>query len=674
MLHRHVPRAALLIAGTVAALSLFGAGEHGLDLHYLDTSTSPCRDFFQYANGAWLRTEPIPADYSVWGVDEEIEQRNLGILKGILENAASQPATHGTITQQIGDFYAAAMDEASIERADATPLQSELAEVAALKSAGDVAALVRTWHTRGIDVVFELQAQEDLKDSDVNIAYAGQGGLGLPDRDYYLRQDAKSVLLRVRYRTHIARMLRLIGDANAAEAAAWVLQLETTLAKASLDPVALRDPVNSYHIHTTAQADALTPRLAWSALFTASGRDDVQRFSLAQPDFFSAVDKALSGVPVSHWQAYLRWHLLDDAAPYLSQRFVDADFDFRSRTLRGIKVDKPRWKRVIASTDAALGEALGQAYVAQVMPPEARQRALELVANLKAAMRARIGNLDWMSDETKRSALAKLDALGTKIGYPERWRDYSKLEITRDSYYANIRLAVAFEARRQFAKFDRPVDRSEWDMTPQTVNAYNNPMRNEIVFPAAQLLPPYFDAGADDAVNYGAIGAVIGHEMLHSFDDQGSKFDAHGNLAGWWSSEDRARFDARAAVLVRQFADYVPIDSLHVNGQLTLGENIADLGGLLVAYDAFKSTEQGRSTTPADGLAPDQRFFIAYAQSWRELQRPEQLRRQVQSNEHAPAKYRVNGPVSNVAAFAQAFGCKAGDAMVRSGGTNVKIW
>jgi putative endopeptidase len=379
-------------------------------------------------------------------------------------------------------------------------------------------------------------------------------------------------------------------------------------------------------------------------------------------------------VPVSHWQAYLRWHLLDDAAPYLSQRFVDADFDFRSRTLRGIKVDKPRWKRVIASTDAALGEALGQAYVAQVMPPEARQRALELVANLKAAMRARIGNLDWMSDETKRSALAKLDALGTKIGYPERWRDYSKLEITRDSYYANIRAAVAFEARRQFAKFDRPVDRSEWDMTPQTVNAYNNPMRNEIVFPAAQLLPPYFDAGADDAVNYGAIGAVIGHEMLHSFDDQGSKFDAHGNLADWWSSEDRARFDARAAVLVRQFADYVPIDSLHVNGQLTLGENIADLGGLLVAYDAFKSTEQGQSTTPADGLAPDQRFFIAYAQSWRELQRPEQLRRQVQSNEHAPAKYRVNGPVSNVAAFAQAFGCKAGDAMVRSGGTNVKIW
>jgi putative endopeptidase len=308
------------------------------------------------------------------------------------------------------------------------------------------------------------------------------------------------------------------------------------------------------------------------------------------------------------------------------------------------------------------------------MPPEARQRALELVANLKASMRLRIGNLDWMSDETKRSALAKLDTLGTKIGYPERWRDYSKLEIARDSYYANIRAAVAFEARRQFAKFDRPVDRSEWDMTPQTVNAYNNPMRNEIVFPAAQLLPPYFDAGADDAVNYGAIGAVIGHEMLHSFDDQGSKFDAHGNLADWWSSEDRGRFDARAAVLVRQFADYVPIDNLHVNGQLTLGENIADLGGLLIAYAAFKSTEQGRGTTPIDGLAPDQRFFIAYAQSWRELQRPEQLRRQVQSNEHAPAKYRVNGPVSNAPAFAQAFGCKAGDAMVRSGGTNVKIW
>jgi putative endopeptidase len=591
-----------------------------------------------------------------------------------LENAAARPGAHASVTQQIGDFYAAAMDEAAIEHAGTAPLQAELAEITALKSSDDVAALIRTWQARGIDAVFELQAQEDLKDSGTSIAYAGQGGVGLPDRDYYTRQDARSALLRTRYRAHIARMLALVGDAASAEEAGWVLQLETTLALASLDPVALREPTNSYHMVTLQQADAATPHFSWSALFAAAGRADVRQFSLAQPDFFAAVDKQLAEQPVSHWQAYLRWHLVDDAAPYLGHRFVDADFDFRGRTLLGTRADKARWKRAIASTDGALGEALGQAYVAEVMPPEARQRALELVARLKAAMRARIGNLDWMSEATKQAALGKLDALGTKIGYPDHWRDYSKLDISRSSYYANIRAAVAFEAQRRFAKFDRATDRSEWDMTPQTVNAYNNPMRNEIVFPAAQLLPPYFDAGADDAANYGAIGAVIGHEMLHSFDDQGSKFDAHGNLSDWWSREDRAAFDARGATLVSQFAAYAPVDSLHVDGQLTLGENIADLGGLLVAYDAFKSTAEGQADTPVDGLRPDQRFFLAYAQSWRELERPEQLRRQLQSNEHAPAKYRVNGPLSNVPAFAAAFSCKASDAMVRSGDANVKIW
>ena len=670
---RRLPRTALLVAG-IAAAAWLGAVECGVDAQYVDASTSPCRDFFQYANGGWLRANPVPADYSIWGVDEEIEQRNLGILRRILENAAARPGAHASITQQIGDFYAAAMDEAAIERAGIAPLRAELAELAALKSSGDVAMLISTWQARGIDAVFELEAQEDLKDSGNTIAYAGQGGLGLPDRGYYTRQDARSALLRTRYRAHIARMLALVGDADPVEEAGWVLQLETALAVASLDPVALREPTNSYHMYTLQQADAATPHFAWSALFAAAGRADVRQFSLAQPDFFTALDEQLAGQPVSHWQAYLRWHLVDDAAPYLSRRFVDANFDFRGRTLLGTRTDKPRWKRAIASTDDALGEALGQAYVAEVMSPEARQRALDLVARLKAAMRLRIGKLDWMGETTKQSALAKLDALGTKIGYPDHWRDYSKLDISRSSYYANVRAAAAFEAQRRFAKFDRATDRSEWDITPQTVNAYNNPMRNEIVFPAAQLLPPYFDAAADDAANYGAIGAVIGHEMLHSFDDQGSKFDAHGNLSDWWSAQDRAAFDARGAALVSQFAAYVPVGSLHVNGQLTLGENIADLGGLQVAYDAFKSTPEGQGGTPVGGLQPDQRFFLAYAQSWRELERPEQLRRQLQSNEHAPSKYRVNGPLSNLPAFAEAFSCKAGDPMLRSGDANVKIW
>jgi len=658
----------------LAAAALAHGGEHGLQTGNIDHSTSPCRDFFQYANGAWFRTTRIPSDFDAWGVDEEIDQRNLGILRDILENAAAQAGEADSPMRKIGDFYAAAMDETAIEAAGLAPLRDDLAAIAALKTAGDVATLVRDWHVRGFDVLFELVAQEDLKDSSTNIAYAGQGGLGLPDRDYYLRSDAKSALLRVQYREHVANMLALLGDARPKDEAAHVLELETRLAKASLDSLALRDPQNSYHIVAMAQADAAAPHFDWKALFAAGGRDDVQRFSLAQPEFFAAAGKAFGEVPIATWQAYLRWQLINASAPYLGKAFVDADFAFRGRALRGIKDNKPRWKRAIASTDSALGEALGQAYVEKVMPPEARLRALELIGNLKAALRARLEKLDWIGDATRQTAYAKLDTLGAKIGYPDHWRDYSTLEISRDSYYRNMRAAAEFDARRQFAKFDRPVDRGEWDMTPQTVNAYNNPMRNEIVFPAAQLLSPYFDAQADDALNYGAIGGVIGHEMLHSFDDQGSKFDASGNLVDWWSSADRAHFEARTELLVRQFNAYVPIDSLHIDGRLTLGENIADLGGLLVAYDAFKLTTQGRGDDTIDGLTPDQRFFLAYAQSWREQQRPQQLRLQLQSNEHAPAKYRVNGPLSNLPAFAHAFGCRPGDAMVRPAAAAVKIW
>ena len=668
-----LPFAALLVAGIASAIAAVGS-EGSADPSWFDASANPCNDFFQYANGGWLKRHPIPSDYGRWGIDEEIEQRNLAILQRIVENAAEHPGEHGSATQLVGDFYATAMDETSIERAGVTPLQAELAEIAALDSADAVAHLLRSWQVRGLDIAFEWQALEDLKDSSTNIAYAGQGGLGLPDRDYYTREDVRSKQLLARYRAHIARLLGLLGSADAHAESDWVLALETRLAKASLDPVALRDPANSYHMHTLEQADAATAPFSWSALFTDAGRADVRRFSLAQPEFFAELGKALADVPVAHWRAYLRWHLVNDAAPYLSRKFVEADFDFRGRTLLGIKTDKPRWKRAIASIDAAIGEALGQAYVAEVMPPQARERALALVANLKAAMHVRLQQLDWMSDATKHAALAKLDTLGAKIGYPDRWRDYATLDIVRTSYYANVRAAVAFEARRRFAKFDRAIDRGEWDMTPQTINAYNNPMRNEVVFPAAQLLPPYFDAAADDASNYGAIGAVIGHEMLHAFDDQGSKFDAHGNLEDWWTTQDRTRFETRAAALQRQFDAYVPVDSLHINGSLTLGENIADLGGLLVAYDAFKATAQGRGGDAVDGQTPEQRFFIAYARSWREQQRPEQLRRQIQSNEHAPSKFRVNGPVSDTPAFAAAFGCKAGDAMVRSGDKRVTIW
>lgn len=659
----------LTAAGAVAHTN-----ERGIDPRNFDTHASACTDFFQYANGGWLASNPIPAEYSTWSLDNEIGERNTAILKRILQDAAAHPGAPGSATQKIGDFYAAAMDETAIDKAGVAPLKNELAAIVALKSPADVAKLIADWQSRGYDVLFDFEAQPDLKHSDTDIAYAGQGGLGLPDRDYYLRDDARSKKLRSNYRAHVARMLALLGDANAKQEAGWVLTLETQLAKASLDRVALRDPSNSYHIVTLAQADAKTPHFSWTAFFHATGRDDVKTFSLAQPDFFAAADAALSEVPLTHWQAWLRWRLVDADAAYLSKPFADADFAFRGGVLRGAKQNLPRYKRAIRSADRAVGELLGQAYVAQVFPPEAKQRALDLVNNLKTAMRARIARLDWMSAATKKSAYAKLDTMTAKIGYPDHWRDYSKLQIVRTSWIANVRAARAFEAQRQFAKFDHPVDRSEWDMTPQTVNAYYNPMGNEIVFPAAQLLPPYFDANADDALNYGGIGSVIGHEMTHAFDDEGSQFDAQGNLANWWTPADRKQFDARAEKLVDQFNAYVPVDDLHVNGKLTLGENIADLGGLLVAWDAFKLTSQGKGDAKIDNLTANQRFFFAYAQTWRTAQRQAQLRLQVQSNEHAPAKFRTNGPLADMPAFARAFACKASDAMVRPVSQIVEIW
>ncbi len=667
---------------TLTAALLFaitgGAGaqgnEHGIDPRNFDTATAPCSDFFQHANGGWLKANPIPAEYSQWSLDDELRERNLALQREILDAAAKNPGSVGSITQKIGDFYASALDEATVNAAGFTPIQADLARIAALKTSADVAALVRAWHAQGLPVLFDFSAESDMKNATVVIGYATQGGLGLPDRDYYTRSDAKSKALLDTYRKHVARMLALVGDGNADAEAGWIVDLETTLAKASLDRVALREPLNSYHIVSIKEADAQTPHFAWSAFHQELGRGDVTRFSLAQPTFFAAADKALATVPVAHWQAYLRWHLVDFAASSLSKDFVDADFDFHGRTLRGTQELKPRWKRAIDATNAALGFAVGEAYVERTFPPEAKQRALALVKNLEVALRTRLAKLDWMGEETKKAAYAKLETLVPKIGYPDTWRDYSALTIKRGAYFDNVRAATAFEAKRRYAKIGKPVDRSEWDMLPQTVNAYYNPLQNEIVFPAAQLQPPYFDASADDAVNYGGIGAVIGHEMLHGFDDEGSQFDAQGNLRDWWTKQDRTRFNARTAKLARQFDAYVPIDALHINGKLTLGENIADLGGLQVALDAFKLTPQGKSGEARDGLTADQRFFLAFAQSWRTQQRPEALRLQVQSNEHAPAKFRVDGPVSNLPAFAEAFSCKVGAPMARAAADRVDIW
>ena len=666
------------LAGALALGAAASAGahgnEHGIDARNFDPGTPACTDFFQHANGGWLKSNPIPAEYSQWSLDDELRDRNLTVLREILESAAKHPGDAGSLTQKLGDFYASAIDERAIDVAGFAPIKADLARVDALKSPDDIATLVREWHAQGIPALFDFAPESDMKNADVVIGYAAQGGLGLPDRDYYTRDDAKSKELLGKYRAHVARTLKLIGRQDADAEAGWIVELETTLARASLDRVALREPLNSYHMFTLAEADAKTPHFSWSAFHAALGRGDVKKFSLAQPDFFVAADKALTEVPLAHWQAYLRWHLVGFASPYLSKPFVDADFDFYSHTLRGTPKLKPRWKRAIDATNEALGFAVGEAYVARTFPPEAKQRALTLVKNLEVALRARLEKLEWMSADTKKAAYAKLDTLVPKIGYPDRWRDYSHLAIKRGAYFDNVRAATAFEAQRQFAKIGKPVDRSEWGMLPQTVNAYYNPLQNEVVFPAAQLQPPYFDAQMDDAVNYGGIGAVIGHEMLHGFDDQGSQFDAQGNLRDWWTKEDRGRFNARTAKLVQQFNDYVPIDDLHINGQLTLGENIADLGGVEVAWDAFKLTAQGVSNEARDGFTPGQRFFLSFAQTWRTQQRPQALRLQVQSNEHAPAKFRVDGPVSNLPQFAEAFTCKAADSMVRAPATRVDIW
>jgi putative endopeptidase len=665
---------AIAIALGVSAGANAHTNEHGIDAQNFDATVGACTDFFAYANGDWLKSNPIPAAYSQWSLDDELRERNLTLLREILDKAAKDPGAVGSTSQKIGDFYASALDETAVDAAGYAPIKPDLARVDALKSPADIAALVTAWQAQGIATLFDFGPESDMKNATLVIGYATQGGLGLPDRDYYTRSDAKSKELLAKYRAHVARMLGLVGEKNADEQAGWIVDLEILLAKASLDRVALREPLNSYHMVPLKDADAQTPHFSWSAFYKALDRPDVTRFSLAQPKFFAAADAALTKVPVSHWQAYLRWHLVDFAAPALAKDFADADFDFHGRTLRGIKELKPRWKRAIDATNHALGFVVGEAYVARTFPPEAKARALALVNNLEVALRARLAKLDWMGEDTRKAAYAKLETLVPKIGYPDKWRDYSKLTIKRGAYFDNVRAAVMFEAQREFAKIDKPVDRTEWGMLPQTVNAYYNPMQNEIVFPAAQLQPPYFDATLDDAVNYGGIGSVIGHEMLHGFDDEGSQFDAKGNLSDWWTHQDRERFNARTAKLVQQFNAYVPIDDLHVNGKLTLGENIADFGGIEVAWDAFKLTDQSKSDEKRDDLTPEQRFFLSFAQSWRTQQRPEALRLQVQSNEHAPAKFRVDGPVSNLPAFAATFSCKSGQPMARASAQRVDIW
>ncbi len=642
----------------------------------LDSKLNPCQDFAGYVNNISQKSQPIPADRSSWGTFAQLDERSLNTQHGILEGLAKNHPKAGTTEQKVGDFYASGMDEAKIEKDGYNPIKDDLKRIDNLKNANDIGVLLRDYENQGLGLLFGFQNQADLKDSTHVIAYATQGGLGLPDRDYYLKDDADSKKLREAYVAHIVRVLELIGTAHedAVKQAQLVMEFETRLANVSLTRLELRDPAKSYNMVSFADADKATPHFSWEKFFAAQSIEGVNNFSLSHPKFFAEMDKMLAEVPIAQWQAYFRFQIVNAASPSLSKPFVDEQFAFYGKTLRGQKELKPRWKRVMETVNGQMGMALGQIYVNQTFPPEAKARALDLVNNLRASLKNRIEHLDWMSDETKKLALEKWNTFMPKIGYPDEWRDWSGLSITHDNYVGNLRAATKFTHAWNMAKIGKPVDRKEWGMTPQTVNAYYNPTLNEIVFPAAILQPPFFDAKADDALNYGGIGAVIGHEMTHGYDDEGSQFDAKGNMQNWWSEADKKKFEERTGRLVQQFDDYVAIDNLHVNGKLTLGENIADLGGLNTAYDALHTALAKKPQGPIDGLSQDQRFFINFAQVWSTQFRPEEAKLRLNTDVHAPPKFRAIAAASNMPAFAQAFSCKAGDAMVRAGDAQVKIW
>ncbi|MEZ5465187.1 MAG: M13 family metallopeptidase [Lysobacteraceae bacterium] len=673
-------RIRLLPLATALGLALTAsaaAAEHDwLKPGEFDGNTAACQDLNQRVNGPWLAANPVPGDHTTWGTFEILGEQSLATQREIVEAAAKSEAAKGSIEQKIGDLYGSGMDANALNKAGVAPLKPYLAEVDAIDSPEALGEWIRRDYGRGFGSLFGFFGTGDFKDSSQVIAYAAQGGLSLPEKAYYLEDKEDYVRIRKAFVEHVAKMLELTGlSANdATKQAKDVLAFESELAKHSLSPIELRDPSKFYNPVSVADADKITPHFSWSAFFDANGVAQPKMFSLAQPDFFAALDKMITETPLDSWKAYLRYNTINSAAPFLSDAVSEESFNFYGKALRGQEEQRPRWKRVLSIVNGVMGEGLGQLYVAKVFPPESKAAALELVNNLSAALKVRIENLDWMGPETRKKALEKWASFTPKIGYPDRWRDWSGLDIRANDYLGNAVRASAFEHRFQMAKIGKPVDRSEWGMSPQTVNAYYNPQMNEIVFPAAILQPPFFDALADPALNYGGIGAVIGHEMLHGYDDQGSQFDAKGNFDNWWTADDRKKFEERTAKLVNQFDSYVAIDGLHVKGELTLGENIADLGGLTVAYDAFHKATENMRLRPINGMTPDQRFFANWALVWRRNFKPEELKVRLNTDPHAPANFRAIGAPSNMPNFAHAYECVDGDKMVRPEAERVVIW
>ncbi|MBH1540602.1 M13 family metallopeptidase [Stenotrophomonas maltophilia] len=642
----------------------------------LDPAISACTDLNGFVNSKWLKANPVPGDQTTWGSFEILRERSLEVQHALVQQAAASQAKAGSVEAKIGDIWKTGNDEAKIEAAGLAPLQPQLDKIAALNDTAAITRYLRDSQAEGKGVLFSLFANADYKDSANVIAYVGQGGLGLPEKGYYF--DDAQAKIRDAYVAYIAQVLTLSGvdAAQAAEQAKAVMAFETRLAKASMSRIEMRDPAKRYNPLSAADADRLTPNFSWTALFDTLNVPAAQKFSLAQPGFFSEMDKMLADVPASTWQAYLRFHTIDDASPYLSSQFEKANFDFYGTTLRGQKEMQPRWKRVLESVNGGMGEALGQLYVDAVFPAESKVAMQHLVENLSQALKARLEQLPWMGEETKKKALEKWASFTPKIGYPDKWRDWAGLQTNGDSYLGNMQAARAFNYRYMLDKIGKPVDKTEWGMTPQTVNAYYNATKNEIVFPAAILQAPFFDAKADPALNYGGIGAVIGHEMMHGYDDSGSQFAANGNFDNWWTDADRKAFTERTDQLVAQFDGYEAVPGVNVKGKLTLGENIGDLGGLTVAYDALQMAlkEDPKANVEVDGHSQDQRFFMNWATVWRRNFTDGELRVRLNTDPHAPANFRANGAPSNMPSFAAAFQCKAGDAMVRADDKRVVIW
>jgi putative endopeptidase len=646
--------------------------EPALDVTSMDRSVDPCVDFFKYSCGGWIKSNPIPPDQSSWDTYSKMQDENRVRLREILEAASAPDAKRNPATQKIGDYYASCTDEKAIEAKGAEPLKPELEQIAKIGStaeiAGVAAALVHD------NVLFRFGSTQDFRDASQVIAEADQGGLGLPDRDYYLKEDAKSVDLRKAYVAHVQKMFELLGDKPdaAATEAQTVMRIETALAKGSMTRVERREPKNLDHKMTSAELEKISPDFQWQVYYTKVGLPSLASLNVASPGFFKAMNDELDKESLADWKVYLRWHVVHADAAFLSSTFLNENFAFYGKTLRGQQELQPRWKRCTQNVDGDLGEALGQVYVEKYFSAEAKQQALKMVKEIDTAMEQDINSLPWMSPATKQQALVKLHGMANKIGYPDKWRDYSKLEIIRGDELGNVIRARKFEFNRDLAKIGKPVDRGEWDMTPPTVNAYYNPQMNDINFPAGVLQPPAFDPSSDAAPNYGDTGGTIGHELTHGFDDEGRQFDAQGNLRDWWTADDGKEFVKRASCISDQYSTYTIIDDIKINGKLTLGEDTADLGGLILAYMAWKADTKGQNLQPLDDLTPDQRFFVGYGQSWCGETRDETKRLRATVDPHSPEKYRTNGVVSNMPEFQEAFHCKAGSPMVNV--NRCRVW